>query len=809
MSGPDRPRQPSPYRQRGDNIPLNNVNPGYQEGIFYYDDGHPGYSEAGPSIPLEHHGSDIPGSYSEGAEEGLRQRPQSSKQWVKEDTPRDAAILLESLPSKQFEKMASEVASGSSWKKRTKRKSYHGTIHIPRGKDVTDELMKTYDDNPDMMDDVDIKEMNMTLSSKRKLRSQMSLRRKHPSRWKQTKYSFAIAWKHFKYNIAEVAYFFKLWKGHLKKIEGHFGTGVLSYFLFLKWLFYINIPVFVFTFGFVILPQVLYRYLVQTPCCYTQNVTFTGKELLTGSGWFSDTEMYYGYYTSETFHINQGAYYNMKYAYLFTCGGYYILCMIILAVSISKSYKKNYIEGSDAFDFYYVSRVFCGWDYGITNKDAAKLKSMSIYHELKEYLSGITVDEEEKELSYKCKWFFLRLLTNLLILGMIGGSGYLVFWLSDELQNFQGEEIASDILREMAMPLCVSGVNLVLPFIFSLIARIESYEKPKTELYINMVRTMLLKAVTLGVLVYFWYQKLDVECRETFIGQEIYRLVVVDFVFILLTTFLFEFIRRLLKDYCCKSWSHPEFDIGRNTLNLIYSQALCWLGTYFCPMLSLIMIIKLFIIFYVKRVSVIQNCQPSLRPWRAARAHTIFLAFLFCFFILATAAVACAVIFVRPSATCGPFSDYSTAYSVVIELVDSWKEKYNWLHTIVKIIASSGFIAGTLVVLLVLTYYMRIVMVGHKEMVTLLRQQLAMEGRDKAYLLKMLQDASKKHSRAKAASSSNLVAVGSEASSTLNSLSPGGRQFIKTRTAEKTGTEISTPSRGRRRKENGHGAASP
>ena len=83
--------------------------------------------------------------------------------------------------------------------------------------------------------------------------------------------------------MAEIAYFFKLWKGHLKRIEGHFGTGVLSYFLFLKWLFYINIPVFVFTFGFVILPQVLYRYLVQTPCCYAQNVTFTGKELLTGS----------------------------------------------------------------------------------------------------------------------------------------------------------------------------------------------------------------------------------------------------------------------------------------------------------------------------------------------------------------------------------------------------------------------------------------------------------------------------------------------------------------------------------------------
>lgn len=90
-------------------------------------------------------------------------------------------------------------------------------------------------------------------------------------------------WKHFKYNLAEFGYFLKLWRGHMKKIEGHFGTGVLSYFLFLKWLFYINIPVFVLTFGFVILPQILYRHMVQEGKAYNQNVSFTGKELLTGA----------------------------------------------------------------------------------------------------------------------------------------------------------------------------------------------------------------------------------------------------------------------------------------------------------------------------------------------------------------------------------------------------------------------------------------------------------------------------------------------------------------------------------------------
>ena len=45
--------------------------------------------------------------------------------------------------------------------------------------------------------------------------------------------------------------------------------------------------------------------------------------------------------------------------------------------------------------------------------------------------------------------------------------------------------------------------------------------------------------LTQDFICFFYFQ-----CRETFIGQEIYRLVIVDFIFILLTTFFLEFIRR-------------------------------------------------------------------------------------------------------------------------------------------------------------------------------------------------------------------------------------------------------------------------
>lgn len=43
----------------------------------------------------------------------------------------------------------------------------------------------------------------------------------------------------------------------------------------------------------------------------------------------------------------------------------------------------NYIEGSGTNTFYNVSRVFCGWDYNITDKAAARLKHKSFYNEMK------------------------------------------------------------------------------------------------------------------------------------------------------------------------------------------------------------------------------------------------------------------------------------------------------------------------------------------------------------------------------------------------------------------------------------------
>ena len=51
---------------------------------------------------------------------------------------------------------------------------------------------------------------------------------------------------------------YELWNGHLKEVEGHFGTAVVSYFIFLRWLFLMNLFIFLLWFGLAVIPQLVW-----------------------------------------------------------------------------------------------------------------------------------------------------------------------------------------------------------------------------------------------------------------------------------------------------------------------------------------------------------------------------------------------------------------------------------------------------------------------------------------------------------------------------------------------------------------------
>lgn len=81
------------------------------------------------------------------------------------------------------------------------------------------------------------------------------------------------------YGIRSARQTLELWHGIMKEIGGKFGTSVLSYFVFLKWLLMFNIFSFLVNFGFITIPLLVYDPLPNIP----PNVSFRGLEILTGA----------------------------------------------------------------------------------------------------------------------------------------------------------------------------------------------------------------------------------------------------------------------------------------------------------------------------------------------------------------------------------------------------------------------------------------------------------------------------------------------------------------------------------------------
>ena len=51
----------------------------------------------------------------------------------------------------------------------------------------------------------------------------------------------------------------------MKEVEGHFGTAVVSYFVYLRWLFIMNLVIFAVWFGLVVIPNAIYIEVEQPP----------------------------------------------------------------------------------------------------------------------------------------------------------------------------------------------------------------------------------------------------------------------------------------------------------------------------------------------------------------------------------------------------------------------------------------------------------------------------------------------------------------------------------------------------------------
>ncbi|KAM9314790.1 transmembrane channel-like protein 5 [Pholidichthys leucotaenia] len=550
------------------------------------------------------------------------------------------------------------------------------------------------------------------------------------------------------YTIRSTRQTLELWQGTMKEISGKFGTSVLSYFVFLKWLLMFNVFSFLINFGFITIPVLVYDSSPNIP----QNVSFRGLEILTGAGYFNYTVMYYGAYSNGTV---GGVEYDLKLAYFFTIAVYMILCLIILIFSMASSFQNNFVLSDSASNSAW--QLLCTWDFNVTNEKAVKQHKNNLCVQLKESISE-KAQVELLTLSEKLKHYGVHLGSWFLSTGLAIGCGASIHFLCGYEQKRVTDTASWTVHQEaetLLVPFVVSLMNLVIPLLYSLFNKFEHYSNQRRQIYALVVRNVFLKMSILSVLCYYWMNTVahEFSCWESLVGQALYRLVFFDFLFILLGSFFGEFLSSVIGTNFLPRLGVPEFDVARNVLEITYAQTLAWIGIYFSPLLPVLQILKFFILFYLKKVSLTQNCQPPRRSSRAAQMQTIFIFLLFFpFFMGALSVVAYTAWILSPSEQCGPFRGLNSTFSVVEVWIDGLEEisESHWAVWIYKnVIRSEIFYFLITLIILVVIYISWQVIQGRKELIRLLRQQIVNEGKDKLFLLEKLQNKNQKQKKLK------------------------------------------------------------
>ncbi|KYO43836.1 transmembrane channel-like protein 8 [Alligator mississippiensis] len=151
-----------------------------------------------------------------------------------------------------------------------------------------------------------------------------------------------------------------------------------------------------------------------------------------------------------------------------------------------------------------------------------------------------------------------------------------------------------------------------------------------------------------------------------------YKLTVFSFLITLGDTFLISLPRRRIAEQVQHAWlQKEEFLVPQNILGTVAAQTVVWLGIFYCPLLPLLNGTFIFLTFYLKKYTVLQNCRPAKRLFRASSSTFFFQFVLLLGLAMAAGSLTYGITRIRPSKTCGLFANYSAAWKVVPKAVET------------------------------------------------------------------------------------------------------------------------------------------
>ncbi|ESO89006.1 hypothetical protein LOTGIDRAFT_53152, partial [Lottia gigantea] len=588
-------------------------------------------------------------------------------------------------------------------------------------------------------------------------------------------------WGRFKADLKGLAYKLELWGSSLRNIEGYQGTGVVSYFVLLRWLLKLNILIFLLVFIFMNLPMIAYpswnftnSTSLDAVCSqtYIVNVSSEASQLVIdffqGTGWMENTVMFYGYYTGYGLNIGSAGasfIYDLPLAYIVSTVICLLVSLFLMTRYTAKAFRQNILASGES-NLVFTNELFTTWDFSLCDDHAAEIKHRSIYNNFAAEMAEQRFERDRLQnmvsCDAKCSLYTVRSILNVFVLGCLCGGGYLIYFItlfsSSYIEDVRSNTNNVILLLVQYLPsITITVLNALLPIIFKIVVKFEKYTQDFV-VKITLIRTVFLKLASLTVLVGTLYAEItcttknscgkgvspctEIQCWETYVGQQLYKLVITDFLVGVGTVLFVEIPRRIIVNKCkcglTEKIGAAQFDIPKNVLDLVYAQILYWMGMFFAPILPAIAVLKLLIVFYAKKLSALFACEPPEKPYKTSRSNSFFMVVLILAFFICCFPIGYTMATLAPSKSCGPFRQYNFMYNAITVPVFNGPVGFQNFY---NIITSPAVTASTIIILLVLIYYCSSMSSAHKDMSNLLREEIVLEGKDRQFLLNKLQDA--------------------------------------------------------------------
>ncbi|XP_054636142.1 transmembrane channel-like protein 7 isoform X2 [Dunckerocampus dactyliophorus] len=536
----------------------------------------------------------------------------------------------------------------------------------------------------DKMSNQPLRDLTLCIQGKRDARNARKIQTGNISSWASWRRSQSITNKRVCSKLGRAISGMLPWQHTLHIIKGRFGVGVNAYFVFLRYLVYLNLIHCALLWVFILGPAVFY-----SGGSDKEALRFGGNDSILdfflGSGYLDRSPVFYGFYTRGSLNFPC---LNTPLLYLTGILAVLLLSLIMEVRRTTLGYKHTWMLGKRSrMNVSY--KIFCGWDFTIQEADAATLKSNFIRNDLKLHLEEqrFFLHEARRTVGQRVRLYLLRFTLNLLVVSLLGGAFYLIYFATKTSQSLGTADSTHwlvSLLLQYLPPITITFVNLFLPHVFRKISSFEDYSFT-VQVNTTLVRSIFLKLASLGIYLYFVFTATHEQCAENQFGREMYKLCIFNFLATFCNAFLVDYPRKLVREKFPSSLvarlsGKQHFLVPFNVLDLVYAQTVSWVGVYFCPLLPLIGTLTLMATFYIKKFTVLRCCVAEKRMFRASNASVLFHFMLLLGLTMAAATLGVTLDQQQPpvdettllqNSPCGPFGNGQSVFNVTGVCVES------------------------------------------------------------------------------------------------------------------------------------------